>query len=215
MSYSLDDIKRAEGNTGADLIVFSDLRSKAADARKEIEGLRSPLADAMRQTDGQQRKLIRRRLLRTLGIATRQKKTEEDFLSEYKDAGATLLVQEQEEKIKKLDEQIKSVTSEIETGNSELDRLIKNIEDLGQRRTSESIAYAEAKTKYEDLRSSPEKALGSNPIDEDKKQVIDSVGRILDKIKSEEEGHEKQIAEVANWKDNLTAIRNAKSATDI
>ena len=66
MSYNLDDVKRAADSSGADLIAFSDLRSRAADARRQIDTVRAPLADAMRRVDGQERKLTKRRLLRRL-----------------------------------------------------------------------------------------------------------------------------------------------------
>ena len=184
MSYNLDDVKRAADSSGADLIAFSDLRSRAADARRQIDTVRAPLADAMRRVDGQERKLTKRRLLRTLGIATKQRDVEKEFLKEYADAGASLLVKEQEEKIKKLEEQIANTSREIETGDKELDGFIKSTEELGKQREIERNAYSEAKKKYEELKSNPDRALGSTPTDDQKKQLGESIDKIIGKCLS-------------------------------
>ncbi len=212
MSYSLDDIKRASESNGADLIVFSDLRSKAADARKEIDARKDAIEKIQKST--QEIKKPKKKALSALTVASLALEGEKKLLATIT-SGGEAYTKPIDDAIKEYQEQFDKATAEIEGYNNQLDELIKVVDELVEYRNKERDAYKDAKSQYNDLKSNPERALGSNPSDEDKNQLEQYVNSIMGKIESEEDGHENQIVQVQNWKNNLTAARNATKASEV
>lgn len=212
VGYNLDDIKRASESTGADLIVFSDLHSKAAEARKQIEDRRDDrrkIEDSTKDIKKPKKKALSELTALTLALAK-----EKEVLEIIKSAESSFTAPI-DEAISKLEGRISKVNSDIERYNEALDNLIKIAEDLIKYRSDERDAYKDAKSKYSDLKSDPEEALGSNPSDENKEQLEEYINNIVSKIESEESGHETQIKDLPNWKDNLAKTRNATKASEI
>jgi chromosome segregation ATPase len=213
LSYSLDDIKRASESNGADLIVFSDLRSKAADARKEIDARKDAIERIQKST--QEIKKPKKKALSALTVASLALEDEKKLLATITSGGGEVYTKPIDDAIKEYQEQFDKATAEIEGYNKQLDELIKVVDELVEYRNRERDAYKDAKSQYNDLKSNPERALGSNPSDEDKEQLEQYVDSIMGKMEAEEDGHEDQIVQVQNWKNNLTAARNATKASEV
>lgn len=210
MSSTLDDVKRASESSGADLIVFSDLRSKAADARKEIDARKGAAAELNKST--QQLKKDKKNATSTLAVATLARNRLQSDLDEIKRLeGYTKPI---EEALAPYQKQFDEATKEIEGYNKTCDDLIKIAEDLIKYRSDERDAYNEAKSKYGDLRSNPERVLGSNPSDGDKEQLERYIKTIIEKMESQEKGHEDQIRDTPNWREKLIQIRNATKSSE-
>jgi hypothetical protein len=66
--------------------------------------------------------------------------------------------------------------------------------------------FDKAKSQLSDLKSNPERALGSNPSDEDKKKLEEYVRVILGEIEDEEKGHRQAEDELKTSREKMKEV---------
>ncbi|UVS67899.1 hypothetical protein NWT39_08265 [Nitrososphaera viennensis] len=193
MSCTLDDLRAAAGGgtLGVNLIPFSSLRSDATTAAGEV---------ARRKNEAE--------------IDTNTLKNQkESKLYDIKQLKEKIANEERVEETLRRKDDIDKWKKEIEENNARIreinEKMTKGLEALD--RLAEARArlreiFDEAKSQLSDLRSNPERALGSNPSDEDKKKLEEYIRVILGEIEDEEKGHKQAEDELKTSRDKLKEI---------
>jgi chromosome segregation ATPase len=193
MSCTLDDLRAAAGGSdlGVNLIPFADLRSDATSASEEVKRKKSEAEiDTNTLKNQKESKLYDIKQLK------------EKIANEEK-VEASLRRQDDIDKWKKEIEEHNAKLKEI---NEKMTKGLEALDKLAEARTKLREYFDKAKSQLSDLKSNPERALGSNPSDEDKKKLEEYVRVILGEIEDEEKGHRQAEDELKTSKEKLKEI---------
>ncbi len=193
MSCTLDDLRAAAGGSdlGVNLIPFADLRSDATSASEEVKRKKSEAEiDTNTLKNQKESKLYDIKQLK------------EKIANEEK-VEASLRRQDDIDKWKKEIEEHNAKVKEI---NEKMTKGLEALDKLAEARTKLREYFDKAKSQLSDLKSNPERALGSNPSDEDKKKLEEYVRVILGEIEDEEKGHRQAEDELKTSKEKLKEI---------
>ena len=193
MSCTLDDLRAAAGGSdlGVNLIPFADLRSDATSASEEVKRKKSEAEiDTNTLKNQKESKLYDIKQLK------------EKIANEEK-VEASLRRQDDIDKWKK---EIEEHNAKIKEINEKMTKGLEALDKLAEARTKLREYFDKAKSQLSDLKSNPERALGSNPSDEDKKKLEEYVRVILGEIEDEEKGHRQAEDELKTSKEKLKEI---------
>ena len=193
MSCTLDDLRAAAGGSdlGVNLIPFADLRSDATSASEEVKRKKSEAEiDTNTLKNQKESKLYDIKQLK------------EKIANEEK-VEASLRRQDDIDKWKK---EIEEHNAKIKEINEKMTKGLEALDKLAEARTKLREYFDKAKSQLSDLKSNPERALGSNPSDEDKKKLEEYVRVILGEIEDEEKGHGQAEDELKTSKEKLKEI---------
>ncbi|AIF84282.1 hypothetical protein NTE_02228 [Candidatus Nitrososphaera evergladensis SR1] len=174
MSCTLDDLKTAASSEGVNLIPFSDLR-------KEATSIADDIARRKEEVDTKGNVLTSQKDSKLWDI----KQLNEKIANEEK-VEATLRRQDDIDKWKK---EIEDLNGKVKDINSQLDTVLDSARRLYDLRVSLREWFDKAKRLLSDLKSNPERALGSNPSDENKKELERCANEIISRIERGESGH--------------------------
>jgi DNA repair exonuclease SbcCD ATPase subunit len=108
-------------------------------------------------------------------------------------------IDEWKKEIEENNTKIKEIDEKMNKGLEALDR-------LAEARVKLREYFNTAKSQLSDLKSNPERALGSNASDEDKKKLEEYVRVILGEIEDEEKGHRQAEDELKTSREKLKEI---------
>ena len=193
MSVTLDDLRAAAGGSdlGVNLIPFADLRRDATSASEEVKRKKSEAEiDTNTLKNQKESKLYDIKQLKEK-IANEEKieasLRREDDIDKWKKE-----IEEHNAKIKEINEKM---TSGLEA-----------LDKLAEARAKLREYFDKAKSQLSDLKSNPERALGSNPSDEDKKKLEEYVRVILGEIEDEEKGHRQAEDELKTSREKMKEV---------
>jgi chromosome segregation ATPase len=174
VSCTLDDLRTAAGGSdlGVNLIPFPDLRRDATSMSDEVKRRKSEAAIDTNTLRNQKESNLS-------DIKQLREKIEEEKQETYP----------REDDINEWQEEIDQDNAKIEDINEKLARGLEALEGLSEARGKLREYFDEAKSQLSDLRSTPERALGSDPSDEDKEKFEEYIRVIVGEIEDEEEGH--------------------------
>ena len=193
MSCTLDDLRAAAGGSdlGVNLIPFADLRSDATSASEEVKRKKSEAEiDTNTLKNQKESKLYDIKQLK------------EKIANEEK-VEASLRRQDDIDKWKKEIEEHNAKLKEI---NEKMTKGLEALDKLAEARTKLREYFDKAKSQLSDLKSNPERALGSNPSDEDKKKLEEYVRVILGEIEDEEKGHRQAEDELKTSREKMKEV---------
>lgn len=176
---------------GVNLIPFADLRRDATYASEEVKRRKSEAEiDTNTLKNQKESKLYDIKQLK------------EKIANEEK-VEATLRRQDDIEKWK---DEIEEHEDKIEEINERMEKGLEALDKLAEARAKLREYFDRAKSQLSDLKSNPERAMGSNPSDEDKKKLEEYVRVILGEIEDEEKGHRQAEDELKTSREKLKEI---------
>lgn len=176
---------------GVNLIPFADLRRDATSASEEVKR-RKTEAEIDTNTAKNQKES------RLYDIKQLKEKIEKEEKVEE-----TLRRKDDIEKWKK---EIEEHNAKIKEINEKMTKGLEALEKLAEARAKLREYFDKAKSQLSDLKSNPERVLGSNPSDEDKKKLEEYVRVILGEIEDEEKGHRQAEDELRTSREKLREI---------
>lgn len=185
MSCTLDDLRAAAGGStlGVNLIPFSSLRSDATDAAEEV---------ARRKSEAE--------------IDTNTLKNQkESKLYDIKQLKEKIEKEESVDETLRRKDDIDEWKEEIEEINEKMTKGLEALDRLAEARAKLREYFDEAKSQLSDLSSNPDRALGSNPSEEDKKK-LEYIRVIPGEIEDEEKGHKQAEDELQTSRANIKEI---------
>lgn len=111
-----------------------------------------------------------------------------------------------EAEIPPYEKEIEEHNAKIKEVNEKMTKGLEALEKLAEARAKLREYFDRAKSQLSDLKSNPERALGSNPPDEDKKKLEEYVRVILGEIEDEEKGHRQAEDELKTSREKLREI---------
>ena len=193
MSVTLDDLRVAAGGSdlGVNLIPFADLRRDATSASEEVKRKKSEAEiDTNTLKNQKESKLYDIKQLK------------EKIANEEK-VEASLRRQDDIDKWKK---EIEEHNAKIKEINEKMTSGLEALDKLAEARAKLREYFDKAKSQLSDLKSNPERALGSNPSDEDKKKLEEYVRVILGEIEDEEKGHRQAEDELKTSREKMKEV---------
>jgi chromosome segregation ATPase len=193
MSVTLDDLRAAAGGSdlGVNLIPFADLRRDATSASEEVKRKKSEAEiDTNTLKNQKESKLYDIKQLK------------EKIANEEK-VEASLRRQDDIDKWKK---EIEEHNAKIKEINEKMTSGLEALDKLAEARAKLREYFDKAKSQLSDLKSNPERALGSNPSDEDKKKLEEYVRVILGEIEDEEKGHRQAEDELKTSREKMKEV---------
>jgi chromosome segregation ATPase len=174
VSCTLDDLRTAAGGSdlGVNLIPFPDLRNDATSMSDEVKRRKS-------EAEIDTNTLRNQKESNLWDIKQLKEKIEKEKQETFP----------REDDIKEWQEEIDEDNAKIEGINEKLARGLVALERLSEAREKLREYFDQAKSQLSDLRSNPERALGSDPSDEDKEKFEEYIRVIVGEIEDEEEGH--------------------------
>lgn len=193
MSCTLDDLRAAAGGSdlGVNLIPFADLRRDATSASEEVKRKKSES-----EIDTNTLKNQKESKLHDI------KQLKEKIANEEK-VEASLRRQDDIDKWKK---EIEEHNAKIKEINEKMTKGLDTLDKLAEARGKLREYFDKAKSQLSDLKSNPERALGSSPSDEDKKKLEEYVRVILGEIEDEEKGHRQAEDELKISREKMKEI---------
>ena len=193
MSCTLDDLRAAAGGSdlGVNLIPFSDLRRDATSASEEVKRKKSEAEiDTNTLKNQKESKLYD---IKQLNERIEKEEKVEETLRRKDD-------------IDKWKKEIEEHNAKIKELNEKITKGLEALEKLAEARAKLREYFDKAKSLLSDLKSNPERALGSNPSDEDKKKLEEYVRVIVGEIEDEEKGHRQAEDELKTSREKLKEI---------
>lgn len=190
---SLDDFKSAAGSDGVSLIPFQDLRRDANSIAEDVQRRKNEVAsfkyDTLEKQKNNHLKVIKKEKV----IIERIQKEIQDFESDSSEVDFSTYISAFKEDIKKNESKItKILNGKIKAMNDNMAKAADSFDRLYQARAGLREYFDKALSKLSDAKSSPERYLGNNPSEDDKKRVKDYVDTIQDKIRSQMSTHKEE-----------------------
>jgi len=187
-SQNLDDFRTAASNSGVNLIPFPDLRKDATpiadDVQRRKDEVKSYDYDVL---SSQKNNILKEIKKNNDDIASIQKEIEE-FKKRHPD-GNTVSFDAEIEKEKK---DISQYNDKIKDMNDKMGKAVEAFDRLYNARAGLREYFQKALNQLSDVKSNPDKYLGSSPTDDDRNKLKDYVRVIEDQIQSNVKTHQDQ-----------------------
>lgn len=201
LSCTLDDLRSSAGGStlGVNLIPFASLRGDASSAADEVRRWKSEAEiDTNTLKNQKESKLYDIKQLKEK-IANEEKVEE------------TL---RRKDDIDKWNKEIEDNNAKIREINEKMTKGLEALDKLAEAREKLRGYFDTAKSQLSDLKSNPERVLGSKPSDEEKlkeyedniKKLEEYVRVILGEIEDEEKGHKQAEDELGTSRDKLREV---------
>jgi len=190
MSYNLEDLRRCASSEGVNLIPFPDLRSAA-----------TSISDRVERAKGDMRSLgdMDPYIAQKNNVLSELKQYRENIERENRDSFP------RKEVIDKNTEEIRKSEAKLR----ELNAILGNALDLSAAfytaRAMLREQFSSALSQLSDLSSNPERTLGSNPSDDDKKKLEEYIKEIRNRIEKGERDHKDEEDNITKNRDKVRA----------
>ena len=200
-SQNLDDFRTAASSNGVNLIPFSDLRKDATPIADDVQR-RKDEAQSFNydQFLSQKNNMLKEIKKNNDDIASINKEIE-DFKRRHPDGNTSSFDIE----IDKEKKDISQYNDKIKDLNDKMSKAVEAYDRLYNARAGLREYFQKALNQLSDVKSNPDKYLGSSPTDDDRKKLQDYVKVIEDQIQSnvkthqdQEEGAKKRKADFEN-----------------
>jgi hypothetical protein len=200
-SQNLDDFRTAASSNGVNLIPFSDLRGDATPIADDVQRRKEETQAFNYDLFASQKNNMLKEIKKNNDDIASITKEIEDFKRKHPD-GSTCSFDAEIEKEKK---DISQYNDKVKDMNDKMGKAVEGFDRLYQARAGLREYFQKALDKLSDVKSNPDKYLGSSPTDDDRKKLQDYVKVIEDQIQSnvkthqdQEEGAKKRKADFEN-----------------
>ena len=200
-SQNLDDFRTAASANGVNLIPFSDLRKDATPIADDVQRRKEETQAFNYDLFASQKNNMLKEIKKNNDDIASINKEIEEFKRRHPD-GSTVSFDGEIEKEKK---DIAQYNDKIKDLNDKMGKAVEGFDRLYNARAGLREYFQKALDKLSDVKSSPDKYLGSSPTDDDRKKLQEYVKVIEDQIQSnvkthqdQEEGAKKRKADFEN-----------------
>src|SRR4030095_12387278 len=187
-SQNLDDFRTAASNNGVNLIPFPDLRKDATSIADDVQRRKDETQSYnYDQFLSQKNNMLKEIKKNNDDIASITKEIE-DFKRKHPD-GNTCSFEAEIDKEKK---DISQYDDKIKDMNDKMGKAVEAYDRLYNARAGLREYFQKALNQLSDVKSNPDKYLGSSPTDDDRKKLQDYVKVIEDQIQSNMKTHQDQ-----------------------
>jgi chromosome segregation ATPase len=200
-SQNLDDFRTAASSNGVNLIPFPDLRKDATSIADDVQRRKDETKSYDYDLLASQKNNMLKEIKKDNDDIASITKEIEDFKSKHPD-GSTSSFDGEIDKKKK---DISGYNDKIKDMNDKLGKAVEVYDRLYNARAGLREYFQKALDQLSDVKSNPDKYLGSSPTDDDRKKLQEYVKVIEDQIQSnmqthkdQEEGAKKRKADFEN-----------------
>ena len=187
-SQNLDDFRTAASANGVNLIPFSDLRKDATPIADDVQRRKEETQAFNYDLFASQKNNMLKEIKKNNDDIASINKEIEEFKRRHPD-GSTVSFDGEIEKEKK---DIAQYNDKIKDLNDKMGKAVEAYDRLYNARAGLREYFQKALDQLSDVKSNPDKYLGSSPTDDDRKKLQDYVGVIQDQIQSNMKTHQDQ-----------------------
>ena len=187
-SQNLDDFRTAASNNGVNLIPFSDLRKDATSIGDEVQRRKDEVKSYDYDLFSSQKNNMLKEIKKNNDDIASITKEIEAFKSKHPD-GSTCSFDAEIEKEKK---DISQYNDKVKDLNDKMGKAVESFDRLYNARAGLREYFQKALDQLSDVKSNPDKYLGSSPTDDDRNKLKDYVKVIEDQIQSNIKTHQDQ-----------------------
>jgi chromosome segregation ATPase len=187
-SQSLDDFRTAASSNGVNLIPFPDLRKDATSVADEVQRRKDDAKSYDYDLLASQKNNMLKEIKKDNDDIASITKEIEDFKSKHPDGNTSSFDGEIDKKKK----DISGYNDKIKDMNDKLGKAVEVYDRLYNARAGLREYFQKALDQLSDVKSNPDKYLGSSPTDEDRKKLQEYVRVIEDQIQSSIKTHQDQ-----------------------
>ncbi len=205
-SQNLDDFKSGAQSRGVESIPFSSLRGDAGSINRDIESWKEKTASFQKWETYERKKIENYKQIR---LENDDLKKRQEYVASLKSKNVD--ASQFEKELDPINKKIKNYKEEIEAINYEISKAIDAWDRLGRLRGGLREKFDDVLYKLADAKSSPNRYLGSNPTEEDKRKLIGYINDIEAGIKSQLNGHAEAEKACFNAKQNMENVLRRNS----
>lgn len=187
-SQNLDDFRTAASSNGVNLIPFPDLRKDATSLADEVQRRKDDAKSYDYDLFASQKNNMLKAIKKDNDDIASINKEIEDFKSKHPDGNTSSF----EDEINKKKKDISEYNDKIKDLNDKMGKAVEVYDRLYNARAGLREYFQKALDQLSDVKSNPDKYLGSSPTDDDRKKLLDYVGVIVDQIQSNIKTHQDQ-----------------------
>lgn len=187
-SQNLDDFRTAASSNGVNLIPFPDLRKDATSIADEVQRRKDDAKSYDYDLLASQKNNMLKGIKKNNDDIASITKEIEDFKSKHPDANTSSF----DEEINKKKKDISDYNDKIKDMNDKMGKAVDVYDRLYNSRAGLREYFQKALDQLSDVKSNPDKYLGSSPTDDDRKKLQDYERVIEDQIQSNIKTHQDQ-----------------------
>jgi len=187
-SQTLDDFRTAASSDGVNLIPFSDLRKDAVSIADDVQRRKDEAKSFDYEVFESQKNNVLKEIKKKNDEMEGLKKDIDDLKRKYTEVSVACL-QDDIEKRKKV---VSDNNDKIKDMNDKMSKAVEVFDRLYNARAGLREYFEKAISQLSDVRSNPNKYLGDNPSDDDKRKLEDYLKVIEDQIQSRIKEHKEQ-----------------------
>ena len=187
-SQNLDDFRTAASSNGVNLIPFTDLRKDATSIADDVQRRKDEAKSYDYDLFESQKNNMLKEIKKNNDDIASITKEIEVFKSKHPDGNTSSFDAE----IDKEKKDISQYNDKIKDLNDKMGKAVEAYDRLYNARAGLREYFQKALDQLSDVKSNPDKYLGSSPTDDDRKKLQDYVGVIQDQIQSNMKTHQDQ-----------------------
>jgi hypothetical protein len=187
-SQNLDDFRTAASSNGVNLIPFPDLRKDATSIADDVQRRKDEAKSFDYDLFASQKNNMLKEIKKNNDDITSITKEIEAFKSKHPDGNTSSF----DEEINKEKKDISQYNDKIKDLNDKMGKAVEVYDRLYNARAGLREYFQKTLDQLSDVKSNPDKYLGSGPADEDKNKLQDYVKVIEDQIQSNMKTHQDQ-----------------------
>jgi len=187
-SQNLDDFRTAASSNGVNLIPFSDLRKDATSIADDVQRRKDEAKSFDYDLFASQKNNMLKEIKKDNDDIASITKEIEDFKSKHPDGNTSSF----DEEINKKKKDISQYNDKVKDMNDKMGKAVEAYDRLYNARAGLREYFQKALDKLSDVKSNPDKYLGSSPTEEDRKKLQEYVKVIEDQIQSNMKTHQDQ-----------------------
>ena len=187
-SQNLDDFRTAASSNGVNLIPFTDLRKDATSIADDVQRRKDEAKSYDYDLFASQKNNMLKEIKKNNDDIASITKEIEAFKSKHPDGNTSSF----EEEINKEKKDISQYNDKIKDLNDKMGKAVEAYDRLYNARAGLREYFQKALDQLSDVKSNPDKYLGSSPTDDDRKKLQDYVSVIQDQIQSNMKTHQDQ-----------------------
>jgi len=187
-SQNLDDFRTAASSNGVNLIPFTDLRKDATSIADDVQRRKDEAKSYDYDLFASQKNNMLKEIKKNNDDIASITKEIEAFKSKHPDGNTSSFDNE----IDKEKKDISQYNDKIKDLNDKMGKAVEAYDRLYNARAGLREYFQKALDQLSDVKSNPDKYLGSSPTDDDRKKLQDYVSVIQDQIQSNMKTHQDQ-----------------------
>jgi hypothetical protein len=187
-SQNLDDFRTAASSNGVNLIPFPDLRRDATSVADDVQRRKDEAKSYDYDLFASQKNNMLKEIKKNNDDIASITKEIEDFKKKHPDGNTVSF----DEEINKEKKDISMYNDKIKDMNDKMGKAVEVYDRLFNARAGLREYFQKALDQLSDVKSNPDKYLGSSPTDDDRKKLQEYVRVIEDQIQSNIKTHQDQ-----------------------